>query len=136
MIGVVIFTHAQMGTSLLDAVRMIIGPVAGAAAVAVRREAGIEEMRHELTKALTEVGADVHGAIIMTDMMGGSPSNISTGFLAPGRIEIISGVNLPMLLKFFSSRANLPVAGLALVLRDYGQQGIVLASDLLQQGRS
>lgn len=136
MIGVVVFTHAQMGTSLLDAVRMIIGPVAGAAAVAVRREAGIEEMRQELTMALTEVGADTHGAIIMTDMMGGSPSNISTGFLTPGRIEIISGVNLPMLLKFFSSRANLPVAGLALILRDYGQQGIVLASDLLQQGRS
>ncbi len=136
MIGVVIFTHAQMGRALLEAVGMIIGPVAGAAAVAVRREAGVEELRQELAAALTEVGADTHGAIIMTDMFGGSPSNISTAFLEPGRIEVITGVNLPMLLKFFSSRSNFPVPVLAANLRDYGRQGVVLASDLLQQDQS
>ena len=136
MIGVVIFTHAQMGTALLDAVRMIIGPVAAAAAVAVRREAGVEELRQELAAALTEVGADTHGAIIMTDMFGGSPSNISTAFLEPGRIEVLTGVNLPMLLKFFSGRGNFPVPVLAANLRDYGRQGIILASDLLPQGQA
>lgn len=132
MIGVVVFTHAQMGAALLDAVRMIIGPVAGAATVVVRREAGVEAMRQELAAALDEIGAGAHGAIIMTDMFGGTPSNVSTAFLDPGRIEVISGVNLPMLLKFFSSRAHAPVPILAATLRDYGKNGIILASELLQ----
>jgi len=133
MIGVVVFTHAQLGAALLDAVRMIVGPVAGVAVVTVRREVGVEEMRQELAAALTAVGSDGGGAIIMTDMFGGTPSNISSAFLEPGRIEIIAGVNLPMLLKFFSSRGHFPVATLATTLRDYGQHGIVLFSDLLQQ---
>lgn len=133
MIGVVVFTHAEMGASLLDAVRMIIGPVAAATAVAVRREASVEEMRQELSSALDEVGAGGDGAIIMTDMFGGTPSNVSTAFLDPGHVEVISGVNLPMLLKFFSARAKSPVPVLAATLRDYGQNGIILASDLLQQ---
>lgn len=132
MIGVVVFTHAQLGAALLDAVRMIVGPVAGVAVVSVRREAGVEEMRQELAAALAAIGSDEGGAIIMTDMFGGTPSNISAAFLEPGRIEVIAGVNLPMLLKFFSSRGLTPVATLAKTLRDYGQNGIVLASDLLQ----
>jgi PTS system mannose-specific IIA component len=69
----------------------------------------------------------------MTDMFGGTPANIAISFLDPGRLEVLTGVNLPMVLKFFNSQGALSLVELAALLKAYGQQNITLASDFLQR---
>ena len=133
MIGLFIVTHARIGTALLDAAAMIVGPQTLAEAMEVRRDLSPEELRAEMQTRLQRLGADGDGVLIMTDMFGGTPSNLSVGFIADARIEILSGVNLPMVLKFFGSREGADLAELALRLKDYAQQGVTLASELLRQ---
>lgn len=133
MIGLLVITHGQLASALLEAAGMIVGPQAKTAAMDVRRDQSPEELRSELAARLHDLGADGDGVLIFTDMFGGTPSNLSVPFLAPGKVEVLSGVNLPMVLKFFSSRDGQPVDRLALTLKDYGRQGIAVASELLQQ---
>jgi PTS system mannose-specific IIA component len=110
---------------------MIIGPSERVRTVAVSRGSGLEVIRAEIVAAIQQVDQDGEGVIIMTDMFGGTPSNISISFLDPGQVEVITGVNLPMVLKFFNSPEALPVAELARMLKAYGQQSITLASEIL-----
>lgn len=133
MIGLVVVTHGDLAQGLLDAAGMIIGPQAQAAPLAVRREEALETAAERLEQLLARVGSDGDGVIIMTDMFGGTPTNLSLPFCAEGRVEILAGVNLPLLLKFFSSRETRPVAELAAFLRDYGRQGLVLVSEVLAE---
>ena len=88
---------------------------------------------NEIHAAVTEVGTDKHGVIIVTDMFGGTPANVSMTFLEPQSVEVLTGVNLPMLLKFFNSQENLDLDELAGILKSYGQQSIALASEYLQR---
>lgn len=131
MIGLVIATHARLAEEMVTATAMIIGPSDRVCAVAVRQGSGVEEIRSELAAAIDQVNPDDDGVIIMTDMFGGTPSNISLSFLDPERVEVITGINLPMVLKFFNSPADLGVAELARMLKAYGQQCITLASEFL-----
>ena len=133
MIGLVIVTHAPLGASLLEAVAMIVGPQPCAEALEVRRDLDPETLRGELAARIARVGAEGDGVVIMTDMFGGTPSNLAVPFLATGHVEVIGGVNLPMVLKFFANREGGELSGLIRRLRDYGQQGIVVAGELLQQ---
>jgi mannose PTS system EIIA component len=131
MIGLVIATHSKLAEELAAAAAMIIGPNDRIATVAVSRGCAVEEIRAEIAAAIGQVDQDRDGVIIMTDMFGGTPSNISNAFLEPGRIEVITGINLPMVLKFFNSPESLSVAELARMLKAYGQQSITLASEFL-----
>jgi PTS system mannose-specific IIA component len=131
MIGLVIVTHANLAGELLSAAEMIIGPLGSARAVCIHREDSMEMIRQTLAGAIQEVGGE--GAVIMTDMFGGTPSNISFGFLEAHRVEVLTGVNLPMVLKFFNSRENLSLAELVRMLKAYGQQGISVASAYLHR---
>lgn len=132
MIGLVIATHANLGSEILLATEMIIGTLSQAQAVGIRKEDSVEEIRAAVAGAIEAVSAD-HGVIVMTDMFGGTPSNISLAFLEPGRVEVLTGVNLPMVLKFFNSQEGLSLAELALLLQSYGQQGITLPSQFLNR---
>jgi PTS system mannose-specific IIA component len=132
MIGLVIATHANLGSEILLATEMIIGTLSQARAVGIRKEDSVEEIRAAVAGAIEAVSAD-HGVIVMTDMFGGTPSNISLAFLEPGRVEVLTGVNLPMVLKFFNSQEGLSLAELALLLQSYGQQGITLPSQFLNR---
>lgn len=132
MIGLVIATHANLGTEILLATEMIIGALSQARAVGIRKEDSVEEIRSAVAGAIDDV-SDNEGVIVMTDMFGGTPSNISLAFLEPDRVEVLTGVNLPMVLKFFNSQEGLSLAELALLLQSYGQQGITLPSQFLNR---
>jgi len=133
MIGLVIATHARLADELINACEMIIGPVQNVRAVGICAEDSVEEIRGNLNQAVTAVGVDGEGVIIMTDMFGGTPANIGLAFLDPSKIEVLTGVNLPMVLKFFNSQEGLPLSELATMLKAYGQQSISLASEFLQK---
>lgn len=132
MKGLIVAAHANMAEELLRACELIIGPLPRARAISVRREDNIDEIRKQFSGAIEDVGAGGAGVLIMTDMLGGTPANIGMSFLEPGRVDLLTGVSLPMLLKFFNSKESLSLIELAVMLKAYGQQGIHLASDLLK----
>lgn len=133
MIGLVVATHSSLAQALVAAAEMVIGPVQNARSVCISREDDVETIRQNVARAIEEAGRDGEGVAVMTDMFGGTPANISLSFLEPGRVEVLTGVNLPMLLKFFNSREGVPLAELVTLLRAYGQQSITLASEFLQK---
>jgi PTS system mannose-specific IIA component len=133
MIGLVVATHGNLGSELLVSAQMIIGPVRNARAVSITQENSMEHIRDAIASAITDVSTDGHGVIIVTDMFGGTPANVSMTFLEPREVEVLTGVNLPMLLKFFNSQENLGLDELAAILKSYGQQSIALASEYLQR---
>jgi PTS system mannose-specific IIA component len=133
VIGLVVTTHGNLGAELLASVQMIIGPVRNARAVSITQDSSMEDIRDAIAAAVAEVGSDDHGVIIVTDMFGGTPANVSMTFLEPQKVEVLTGVNLPMLLKFFNSQESLGLDELAGTLKSYGQQSIALASEYLQR---
>lgn len=132
MIGLVIATHSNLAKELIAAAEMVIGPLENVRAVCIGREDSLEKIRSALTRAIEEIGHG-QGVAIMTDMFGGTPSNISLSFLEPGKLEVLTGVNLPMVIKFFNSREELGLSELAAMLKSYGQQSISLASEILRK---
>ena len=133
MIGLIVATHSQLAAEFLRAAEMIVGPTSNAKAVCIRREESVEDIHAEFEEAIKAVGQGERGVLIMTDMLGGTPSNISLSFLAPQRVEVLTGVNLPMILKFFNSREDLSLSELAASVRSYGLQGITLTSEYLSK---
>jgi len=133
MIGLVVTTHGNLGSELLLSAQMIIGPVINARSVSITHESSMEAIRDAIAEAVAEVGTDGHGVIIVTDMFGGTPANVSMTFLEPQSVEVMTGVNLPMILKFFNSQESLGLDELAGILKSYGQQSIALASEYLQR---
>ena len=133
MIGLIVATHGNLGAELLSSTQMIIGPVRNARAVSISPDNSMENIRDAISAAVAEVGTDDNGVIIVTDMFGGTPANVSMTFLEPQAVEVLTGVNLPMLLKFFNSQENLALDELAGILKSYGQQSIALASEYLQR---
>jgi PTS system mannose-specific IIA component len=133
MVGLIIATHGNLGKELLASAQMIIGPVRNARPVSITQESSLEDIRDAIAAAAAEVGTDGHGVIIVTDMFGGTPANVSMTFLEPQAVEVLTGVNLPILLKFFNSQENLGLDELAGILKSYGQQSIALASEYLQR---
>lgn len=133
MVGLVVATHGQLGEELLGAVEMIIGPVRNARAIGVSRESSLEDIRREMQEAIQAVGTEGQGVIIMTDMFGGTPANVGLTFLEPDQVEILTGINLPMVLKFFNSQEDIGLDELAGILKTYGQQSISLASEYLRR---
>jgi len=133
MKGLVIASHANLGAELLNACELIIGPVRCARAISVQRENGVEQVRELFLAAIDEVGADGDGVVIMADMIGGTPANIGSSFIEEGKVELLTGVNLPMVLKFFNSQDDLTLYELADLLRAYGQKAVSCLSDLLKK---
>ena len=133
MVGLVVATHGNLGAELLASVQMIIGPVRNGRAVSITPDSSMEDVRDAIVAAIAEVGTEGSGVIIATDMFGGTPANVSMTFLEPQAVEVLSGVNLPMLLKFFNSQENLGLDELAGILKSYGQKSITLASEYLQR---
>ena len=131
MIGALIVTHGNLAFELLNAARQIEADVDGMVAVPLDWNDTVDQAREKIAAGLQEIGPDRH-VIIFTDMFGGTPSNISLSFLEQGRIEIITGVNLPMIVKFATmQREARDVASLAHVITEKGAKAIKVASDLL-----
>lgn len=132
MIGVVICTHDKLADALLETVRMIVGEFEGAVAVAVRPEEGPEQIREHIEAAVRAVDVG-KGVIILCDMFGGTPSNLSLSLLADDR-EVVTGVNLPMLLKLYTHRDE-PLHDVASSVAAYARESIHVAGDLLRGRR-
>lgn len=131
MIGALIVTHGNLAQELLNAARQIEADVAGIEAVPLDWSDTVDEAREKIAAALERTGRD-RAVIIFTDMFGGTPSNISLSFLEQGRIEIVTGVNLPMIVKFAMVKEEAKdVATLAHVISEKGSKAIRVASDLL-----
>ena len=131
MIGLVLVAHAGVANELLAAAEMIVGPLEQAEAVGIAPEASAVAVMDSIKEAVARVSGD--GAIIMTDMFGGTPSNMSISFLEEGRVEVLTGVNLPMLIRFTQDRGRLGVGELALKLKESGREGISVAGDYLKK---
>jgi len=131
MIGLLVVAHAGLARELLAAAEMIVGKLEQAEAVAIEKDASAAQVMASIKEAVARVSAE--GAIIMTDMFGGTPSNMSLSFLEEGRVEVLTGVNLPMLIRFTQERGRCDVGELALKLKDSGREGISVAGDYLKR---
>jgi len=137
MIGALIVTHGNLAFELLNAARQIEADVAGIEAVPLEWSDSVEEARSKIAAALEKIGRGRKGVIIFTDMFGGTPSNLSLPFLEEGRVEIVTGVNLPMIVKFAMVKEEAKdVSTLAHVISEKGSKAIRVASDLLRAGAS
>ena len=131
MIGALIVTHGNLAHELLNAARQIEADVAGIEAVPLEWSDTVDQAREKIAAALDRNGRD-RAVIIFTDMFGGTPSNISLSFLEKGRVEIVTGVNLPMIVKFAMVKEEAKdLATLAHVISEKGSKAIRVASDLL-----
>jgi PTS system mannose-specific IIA component len=131
MIGVIVVTHGQLATELVNSAEMIVGQLPGFAAVSIGWHEDTQEARDEIRAAIERVRDDA-GVLLLTDMFGGTASNLAMTFLETDKVEVVTGVNLPMLIKLAGLKSS---ASLIEVARDLGQDGrnaIWVASDLLR----
>jgi mannose PTS system EIIA component len=135
MIGVVVVTHGQFATELVNAAEAIVGDLPRFAAVSIGWHDDVDIAREEIGRALARVQGP-HGAVLLTDMFGGTPSNLAMTFLEPDRVEVITGVNLPMLIKLASLRTSSDLLGVAREMREHGRNAIWVASDLMRSTAS
>jgi len=137
VIGVVVVTHGQLAAELVNAAETIVGDLPRFAAVSIGWHDTVELARDEIAQAVARVDAG-HGVIVLTDMFGGTPSNLAITFLNDGRIEVVTGVNLPMLLKLAGAREVTDLRELARRTREDGRNAIWVAADLLHgsEGRA
>ena len=132
MIGITIVTHRQLGDALIDAAGFILGSKPDAVvSISIDINEKVDALRSDIAKAIKRVQQD-EGVLILTDMFGGTPSNLSYSFLEDGKVEVISGVNLPMLIKAVGSRDKMALTELAVHLETYGKKSISMASGILK----
>jgi len=130
MIGVVVVTHGQLATELLNAAETIVGDLPRFAAVSIGWHEDTEDARAEIAQAITRVSQG-GGVLILTDMFGGTPSNLAMTFLGD-TVEVITGVNLPMLIKLADLGERADLLTTAREMREQGKAAIWVASDLLR----
>jgi len=132
MIGVLITTHGNLGSELIKATELIRGSLKGIVHVSVDQTKGVEELKKEISTSIKKLDQG-QGVLILTDLFGGTPSNISLSFLKEGKVEVITGVNLPMLLKLPDIREGMQLKEFARSIKDYGVKNISLASEILSK---
>ncbi len=132
MIGIVIVTHSRLGDALIEAAEFITGePIEATLAVSIDINQNPEDLRRKISTAIRKVKKK-EGVLILTDMFGGTPSNLSYSFLEEGKVEVISGVNLPILIKAVNTRGKKALPALATTLETFGKKSISLASAILK----
>ena len=132
MVGLVIVTHRGLGEALIEAAESILeGPLGAATAVSVDLTQRAEQMREKISAGIKTVDQG-RGVLILTDMFGGTPSNLSLSFLEEGRIEILTGVNLPVVIRAAKMRKDKNLSELAESVQAYGKKSISLASGVLK----
>ena len=129
-VGVVIVTHYGLAQEFLQALRLIVPEAPEYHAVAIEPDQSVEEMRHAVGGALRAADQG-EGVLVLTDMFGGTPSNIALSFLDEHRVEVVTGLNLPMLIKLATLGEDKPLDELAAFIKSYGQRNISVASELL-----
>ncbi|MDY6832110.1 MAG: PTS sugar transporter subunit IIA [Thermodesulfobacteriota bacterium] len=132
MIGILIVTHEKLGDALIEAAQFILGSKPEKlAAVSIDLNENADRLRKKIADGIKTVKGE-NGVLILTDMFGGSPSNLSYSFLEEGQVEVLSGVNLPILIKAIRIRQDMPLTDLILTVEAFGKKSISIASSILK----
>lgn len=132
MVGVVVMTHGNLGRELIRAAELIKGELKGVIPISVDAAKGVEDLKKEIVSAIKKADTG-SGVLILTDLFGGTPSNISLSFLKKNKVEVVTGVNLPMLMKVPDVREDHDLAEFAQFIKEYGEKNIYLASAILNR---
>lgn len=132
MIGMILVTHGRLAEEFVSAMEHVVGQQDAIATICIGPNDDMEERREEIAKAIDKVDTG-SGAILLTDLFGGTPSNLAISLLQRGRTEVIAGINLPMLIRLAGARKELPLGQAAAAAREAGRNYITLASEFLGQ---
>jgi len=132
MIGLILVTHGRLAEEFVHAMQHVVGRQDAVATVSIGPNDDMERRRREIADAILAVDSG-QGAIILTDLFGGTPSNLAISLMEAGKVEVIAGINLPMLIRLAGARKTMDVGAAVLVARDAGRNYITIASEFLGQ---
>jgi len=135
MIGVLITTHGNLGNELIKSAELIRGPLNNILHICVDQEKDVEDFKKEISNAIKKLDKG-KGVLVLTDLFGGTPSNISLSFMKEGKVEVLTGVNLPMVLKLSEVKEEMTLRDFACLIKNYGEKNIMLASEILSKKAS
>jgi PTS system mannose-specific IIA component len=135
MIGMVLVTHGRLAAEFIAALEHVVGPQSQIAAICIGPEDDMEQRRQDILDAIRNVESG-SGVVILTDMFGGTPSNLSISVMERSKVEVIAGINLPMLIKLASLRQNEPLNAAVIGAQEAGRKYINVASQLLAEARN
>ena len=132
MIGMILVTHGRLAEEFVHAMEHVVGEQAYVATVCIGPQDDMEQRRKDIARAIKQVDSG-SGAVILTDLFGGTPSNLAISLLKSGKTEVIAGINLPMLIRLAGARKDLDLAAATAAARDAGRNYITIASEFLGQ---
>lgn len=132
MIGLILVTHGRLADQFVEAMEHVVGPQDGIVTVCIGPNDDMEQRRADIAGAIAKVDSG-KGVIILTDLFGGTPSNLAISLLDAGHIEVIAGINLPMLIRLAGARKSMEVGAAVLAAQTAGRNYITIASELLGQ---
>lgn len=132
MIGVILVTHGQLAEEFVRAMEHVVGPQEAIATVCIGPSDDMEQRRRDIAQSIKDVD-DGSGVVVLTDLFGGTPSNLAISLLEAGKVEVIAGINLPMLIRLAGVRKSQGVTDAVRAARDAGRTYITVASELLDQ---
>ncbi|HBI47426.1 MAG TPA: PTS fructose transporter subunit IIA [Smithella sp.] len=135
MIGVLITTHGNLGNELIKSAELIKGPLNNILHICVDQAEDVEDLKKEISNAIKKLDKG-KGVLVLTDLFGGTPSNISLSFMKEGKVEVLTGVNLPMVLKLSEVKEDMTLRDFACLIKNYGEKNIMLASEILSKKAS
>ena len=135
MIGMILVTHGRLADEFVHAMEHVVGRQEAVATVCIGPNDDMEKRRKEIARAIKRVDSGA-GAVILTDLFGGTPSNLAISLLEEGRVEVIAGINLPMLIRLAGARKSMEVTEAVSAARDAGKTYITIASEFLAAGGS
>ncbi|AXB76856.1 PTS sugar transporter subunit IIA [Novosphingobium sp. P6W] len=132
MIGMILVTHGNLAEEFVHAMEHVVGDQADVATICIGPNDDMEQRRSEIADAITKVDSG-EGVIVLTDLFGGTPSNLAISLMQAGKVEVIAGINLPMLIRLAKARGCMPVREAVAAARDAGRNYITIASEYLGQ---
>ncbi len=130
MIGLVLVTHGRLATEFVVAMEHVVGPQRAIAPICIGPDDDMESRRTDIASAISEVDSG-RGVIVLTDLFGGTPSNLAISLMKPGKVEVIAGINLPMLIRLEGARRTMNVGDAVAAAREAGRKYISVASEVL-----
>jgi mannose PTS system EIIA component len=131
MVGFIVVTHGQLATELIKTAEHIVGKLERVTAIAITPDCSPDSIREKISSAIESL-KNGDGILILTDLFGGTPSNISLSFLEDNKVEVVTGVNLPMMIKLSTLKDGMGLGDLAQYIKAYGRENISVAGELLK----
>lgn len=132
MIGIIVVTHGALGREFIAVAEHVVGPQKALLTIPIGPEDDIERRREEILARVAELNTG-DGVVLLTDMFGGTPSNLAISVMVPGKVEVIAGVNVPMLIKLISVRNTMTLMNAVMTAQEAGRKYINVASNLLKK---